>query len=97
MRYPAWHNQEDFQNLKEAMTEQARNNIILDGDRREALIVENADIINDIWLNFHLQSVKTVLDSDREGLFTELGMQIAELMDRKIDYLAEADVEDQLS
>ena len=97
MRYPAWHNQEELQDRKEAMEEQARNNIILDGDRREALIEENADILNDIWLKFHIMSNKAVLTPEREECFKWLGMQVAELMDRKIDDLADEDVEHQLS
>lgn len=83
--------------LKDAMFEQAVNNIIeLDSDRVEQVIVDNADILQDYWYKFNEKSKKCAM-GEEETLYAELGQKVDELMNRKIDELAEEDCDKAVS
>ena len=94
--YPAWTNAEDFQNLKDAMVEQAFNNIVSDDPvRAENQIAEDSDIVFDYWCKFNQKS-KKCLPNEAEALYAELGMKVAELIDRRIGDMADKDADEAL-
>ena len=88
-------NPEARQEMKDAMKEQALNNIYEDADRIEKIIEENSDIIQDIFYCFN-ESLKFEHKPTRSYAISIAGERLIQLIERKIDYLADEDVEHQI-
>ena len=85
-------NPEARQEMIDSMKEQALNNIYEDPDRIEKLIEENSDIIQDML--FHAGVYKNDGNNIRNNYLG--GRMVVDLILRKIDYLADEDVEHQI-
>ena len=95
MKYPHWHNPEERLEMKQALTEQAYNNILEDPDRIEKYIEENADVIQDIL--YRHNAYKLVRDDiETEGILMLIGAELVSHVLLGLENMAEEDAEEQL-
>ena len=93
MKYPRT-NPEARQDLKDAMCEQAINNIYEDADRIEKIIEENADLIQDVLFKEGGYSNSAKTEDEFKTICFRVGGAILGLVLNKIELLAEEDVEE---
>ena len=95
-KYPQWHTEEQRQELRESMIEQAFNNIVEDPDRIEKYIKANADVIQDILFRHGAYKHRRINQTEMFEMCAKIGAEIASNVLLGIEDMAEEDVEHQI-